>query len=863
LSDDAGLLQEWAAQAADLNTRLRADAARRQAWAYDEEKARSPGGGGGASAKGFGSGSGGRKRPTSAAGAVSKTMSGTGMAGSASSAPGPMRPQSVGSAMASGSAGRGQSSGGTVSRSGYGVRGRDAAQARAATTARSGASGPGSRAQASRTASAMVAKGYAPAVVKVVSYAAGSTRAKATAQYVLREEVQLETHDGRELTDREAVNAEIETWSQRFGKREPTQDVMSVRVGIAGLKDEAEDRGQLRRAVEAGFAGHRHAYRMEAGTDGSLSAHVVVAAAGEGRERFKVTAQRIGEEAEGFDRRVLDAPTEARIKARMEEATGVGQHRMSFSPSGPSHGIEGVRFHLGQLIEGASSGAVGDDGRHIGTAGHVHEAARAWRPHLRSQQARDTLHLVVSARAGTDKQRFRDAVRDFLGDTFADHTFLFGMHTDKEESSGHIHAHAVIAVRSLGGAKIHPGPQDLRRWRETYAEHAQAQGLQIVATTAQDRASSQSYGRRDKAIVDAAEQPRPGRAARDRAYASHPANQEMIANARQRIATARTNPVKVPVGAQALARTAEAARIWSELAQAQPGNPVAAQYAQRTEEAYRLGERARSQQSAQAHTEQHSGAPTMPVTAEKMEADLKLMNEQAATTAARLEGPARERYEHLTANVLQASAVKLDLQRMMEQGQTHIDLETVRGMLPPDRAEAIIASVREREAQEKVQAQEKAQGQEQDGASAQPSGTPAPAGNQDRRATEAERAEANRVAVREEREAEAAERLERAAVEVARADEADTSRSPEAMHQLDADRGLAREAARLAEREREEAEAAEQRARSGSAGGDGRSAPPGKTHDPDEVRRQVLERRRLEREAQSRAAQSRDEQEMD
>jgi hypothetical protein len=82
------------------------------------------------------------------------------------------------------------------------------------------------------------------------------------------------------------------------------------------------------------------------------------------------------------------------------------------------------------------------------------------------------------------------------------------------------------------------------------------------------------------------------------------------------------------------------------------------------------------------------------------------------------------------------------------------------------------------------------------------------------------------------------------------------------MHQLDADRGLAREAARLAEREREEAEAAQQRARSGPAGVDGRNAAPSKGEDQEETRRRVLERHRLEREAQERAAQSRDEQEM-
>jgi type IV secretory pathway VirD2 relaxase len=75
----------------------------------------------------------------------------------------------------------------------------------------------------------------------------------------------------------------------------------------------------------------------------------------------------------------------------------------------------------------------------------------------------------------------------------------------------------IVAVRNAEGVKIHPGPQDFRHWRETFAEHAQMQGLKIVATTAAERASSKSYGPKDKAIVDAADHPRPGREARDRA----------------------------------------------------------------------------------------------------------------------------------------------------------------------------------------------------------------------------------------------------------------------------------------------------------------------------------------------------------
>jgi type IV secretory pathway VirD2 relaxase len=57
--------------------------------------------------------------------------------------------------------------------------------------------------------------------------------------------------------------------------------------------------------------------------------------------------------------------------------------------------------------------------------------------------------------------------------------------------------------------------------------------LKIVATTAKERASSQSYGPKHKAIVEAADRPRPAREARDRAYVADPLNQRLIDNARQ------------------------------------------------------------------------------------------------------------------------------------------------------------------------------------------------------------------------------------------------------------------------------------------------------------------------------------------
>lgn len=836
MSADADLIRGWMEQATSLRERIEADAARRREWAAEDERAR-------AGLKGGGGGRG--SAPRNRAGRSAAPIPGNGPtqtvgrgASGGAGFDGPRVSEPSGGLPGSAAGGFGGSSGGGTSPRPGGRGGGFGG-------------GGGSRPHGGRGSADLVAQGYAPAVVKVVSYATGGTRAKATALYVAREGVEIETRDGRVLADRAAVNAEVDGWSQRFGRREPTQDVMGVQVQIAGLRaDRAEDRGALMRAVATGFAGHRHAWQLETGPDGSLQAHVVAAAAGEGRERFRVTSERIGEAENGFGRRILDAPSEARIKARMTEATGIGSHRVTLVPSAPGHGIEGVRHHLDRMTKRAP--AQDEKGRRLTTMADAQETARGWQRDLRSQQARDTMHLVMSARVGTDPAALRDAVRSFLSDRFADHAYLFGVHTDKE-AAGHIHAHAVIAVRDDGGRKMQPGPREFRQWRESYAEHTQAQGLRIVATTAMERASSQSYGARDKSIVAAADRPRPQREARDWAYASRPGNREMIANARQRIETARSNPVRVPRGPAAIAAAGEAAQRWAVLAGEQPSNALAAHYARRTKEAYRLADSTHARQIETAvpiRPEPEQKEKPMAVTAAKMEADLKRMNEQAAATAATLDGPARERYEELTTSILHTSAIRLDLQRMMEKGQTHIDLETVRAMLPPDKADAIIAQMRAQKAKE------------QDRAPGAPPANDAIASNDNpaARPPTRDQAEVDRVAAREEREAEAAERLERLAHEIERAYASRATRTPESGRQLDADRGVSRQAERLAQRERAEAEAADRSAGQGQTAATPPTGP--QVEDRDRERQRVFDEVRAEHEARRRAEQSRDEQEM-
>ena len=546
-----------------------------------------------------------------------------------------------------------------------------------------------------------LAQGYQPAVVKVVSYAHGAARASATANYVDRDDAVLETHEGVELKGREAINAEIAAWATDFEQRAESQDVSAVRLHVAGLKDNDVDRATLKQAVGAAFKGHSYAYRIETLQNGAIEARAVVAFAGTPEqpatesekpktERFSVTERQIGAGDEGFRERVFAPKSEARMKARIEEATGLGQHRLSIEPGAPGHGQSSVIHRLTQLTERAP--AISSTGDELKDASAIQAEARAWRRDLRSFSPRDTMHMIVSAKAGTDIEAFTKSVRSFLHEQFADHKFMFGVHTDKAEA-GHIHAHAIVTVRNAEGQKIHPGPEDFRGWRETFAERAQENSLKIVATSAADRASSQSYGPKDKAIVDAAERPRPGREARDRAYSSDPANQPLIDNARRRIETARENPIRFPTTVRQLITGDTALSAWSAVAKEQPHNEIATANVSRILTSQIAGETLVTL-SKLGILPEHNRRPDMALSSQRMNADLKVLNEAVDNVAAVLPEGSQRQFMDRAGAYLEKIAERVDLQRALE-----VRTPQAQAALRPVVAEAQgIAAVETREA---------------------------------------------------------------------------------------------------------------------------------------------------------------------
>jgi len=592
----------------------------------------------------------------------------------------------------------------------------------------------GAVSSSSPTTASLLARGYQPAVVKVVSYAHGVTRATASAQYIERDEVELETHDGVRLPDKDAVAEEIKAWSSSFEKRNPSQDVVAVRLQLSGLRDTTGDREILGTAVAAAFDGHRHVLRIDVQKDGVLEARVVAVMArsvspeekadggiigedGTKRPslppRIRVTEQRMGTTDDAPMRKVFDPRSEAAMKARIEERTGRHAHSVSIEPATPGHGRDALGQRLATLV--SKGPARSHEGKPVRNAEDIRDVTRDWGRHLRSQSPRDTMHMVVSAKAGTDVKDFTNAVRSFLHDRFSDHKFMFGVHTDKA-CHGHIHAHVIVAVRSETGTKLHPGPSDLAQWRVSYAAHAREHGLQVVATRAAEQASFRSYGPKDKSIVDVATTPRPERKELDRAYAGDPRNANLIRNAHERMETARANPIRIPETERERAGVKESLEHWRSEAKARPANDLARTMVQRLTAANEAGnalstiKQAAIPEGRKPHLQvpNETPAPAMthqPKSASDMLQDLRLLNQKAADVAALLPEGSRAKFLERAGTYLEKIAERVDQQRADEaKAQAERTANEQKAMAPVVVKAEQIARTEAREAQQAAKA---------------------------------------------------------------------------------------------------------------------------------------------------------------
>lgn len=132
--------------------------------------------------------------------------------------------------------------------------------------------------------------------------------------------------------------------------------------------------------------------------------------------------------------------------------------------------------------EGRDSGIETSEERTLFKAEEFARLAKEWdaweRADGRRRQGATSISMVFSMPEGTNPDKLKDAVRSVAHKEFGDFRWVLGIHTDTPRP----HAHLTVARRGLEGPRLHPGREDLFRYRELFADELRTRGIEAEAT---------------------------------------------------------------------------------------------------------------------------------------------------------------------------------------------------------------------------------------------------------------------------------------------------------------------------------------------------------------------------------------------
>lgn len=330
-----------------------------------------------------------------------------------------------------------------------------------------------------------LAAGGQPAVVKVASFGGGG-RLKAMLNYISRQgAIGVETEGGQALYGSPQHAALARDWGPVLKNRSASRDIGTFEIRI----QTEERRGMeelVRRLLMQALGDRSFAFAIAKEANGQVSIDGVT-----------VLRSRSGERLSGDDK------ASEIVQRRLGEGRPANAVRFWFT--GYGNGTDYGSRHVRALVRRFPGEVWNEDGRLIGGLASAGELVqREWRGQLHSRKSRDVMHLVLSARPGTDSSAFEKAGRAFLAAQFAGHRYAFSVHEPlsdpREESSGgrrpHVHLHAIVSMRSDSGDRITTTISMFRQWRSLMADKAQAYGIDMELTDRRDRASAPAYSRR-------------------------------------------------------------------------------------------------------------------------------------------------------------------------------------------------------------------------------------------------------------------------------------------------------------------------------------------------------------------------------
>jgi hypothetical protein len=331
------------------------------------------------------------------------------------------------------------------------------------------------------------ASGSQPAVVKLASFGGGA-RVGAMINYVSRNgAVVVENERGELLQGRDQIVQVGKEWDHLLKNRAESRDIGLFTIAIDEDQPEHGARLERARAIVKHALGER-----------AFAIAVTERPHGRGFDIDGVTVLR----DQCGERLTADARASDIVQHRLdaEEGEAVAKFRFTGHGNGTDYGASRLR----SLVEKHAGLVHDNDGRVIADAKTAGDLVQLeWRQQLHSRKPRDVMHVILSARAGTDASAFQNAARDFLASQFSTHRYVFSLHdisTDpKPEKEGgkrpHNHVHAIVAMRSDDGERIVTTISTFREWRLNLAEKARANGIEMEMSDRRDRASPAAYRR--------------------------------------------------------------------------------------------------------------------------------------------------------------------------------------------------------------------------------------------------------------------------------------------------------------------------------------------------------------------------------
>lgn len=156
--------------------------------------------------------------------------------------------------------------------------------------------------------------------------------------------------------------------------------------------------------------------------------------------------------------------------------------------SGSGKASQQVWGHLTYITRNGKIEAENESGETLTGLDEVKELHEAWSELVGKRRANGniTLNVLFSMPVGTNPELLKEAVREFGRDRFANHEYLFVLHTPETDpdpdAPDHPHVHMCVKVRGLNGKRLAHRKKDLQEWRELFAEKLREKGIEAAAT---------------------------------------------------------------------------------------------------------------------------------------------------------------------------------------------------------------------------------------------------------------------------------------------------------------------------------------------------------------------------------------------